>query len=186
MSVVISERARNGVQHFVEQAAHAALVANGAQCVMLSTDCANATEQSVAMLTVSSYGFRILMLLHFNDDAATRVHFGALSGAVGGASADERFVDIVKERGNLLCGALNRELAHFFPHIGMSTPCVLDRNAARHIDAVKPVWVHCYRAELSAAVALHLTLALCASTDLDFPFERRALVEPAAGELEMF
>ena len=186
MSVAISERARNGLEYFVEQAARMSLVADGQQCALRPADCDGVNEQTVAMLTVSSYSFRILVLLHFNEDAATRGHFGALTGTAGDASVDERFVDIVKERGNLLCGALNRDLAQFFPHIGMSTPCVLDRSAARHIDAVKPALLRCYRVDVSSAFTLHLTLALCAYTDLDFPFERRAVDEPVAGELEMF
>jgi hypothetical protein len=187
MTAVVSNRARSGFDHFIAQGAKNALVTAGANCAVLPADDMDATERDVVMLTVSSYSFRALLFIHFESNEATRTHFGSLVDVSAGDMAGERFLDVVMERGNLMCGALNRELALFFPHIGMSTPCILHKSAVDHIGAIKPAFTRRYRAEVSSNLALHLTLAVCAFADLDFPFERRAVEATATvGELEMF
>jgi hypothetical protein len=184
---IVSERARSGFDHFVAQAAKNALALADGHCPVLPADDASAIERDVVMLTVSSYTFRVLLFIHFESNDATRMHFGALTNKSTDEMAGERFLDAVMERGNLLCGALNRDLSLYFPHIGMSTPCILHRSAVEHIDAVDPAFTRRYRAEVSSDLALHLTVAVCAFADLDFPFERHAAVEnETAGELEMF
>jgi hypothetical protein len=186
---LVSERARQGLDHFVAQAAKSALAAPGTDCTVTQTDDALAKdkEREVVMLTVSSYMFRVLLFMHFDRNAALRGHLASLSGVAPEALDDERFNDDIMERGNLFCGALNRDLAHFFPHIGMSTPCILKRSSVEHIGAVNPAFTRRYRAELGEGVAMHFTLAVCAFADLDFPYEPRAVEEvETAGELEMF
>ncbi|MBC7983242.1 MAG: hypothetical protein H7Y02_05235 [Candidatus Obscuribacterales bacterium] len=187
MTNVVSERARSGLDHFLAQATKNALVATGESCPVTPIDDASATEREVVMFTVSSYTFRILLFIHFESNAATRAHFGRLADKSVDEMAGERFLDAMMERGNLLCGALNRELALFFPHIGMSTPCILHRSAVEHIGAVTPAFTRRYRAQVSADLALRLTIAVCAFADLDFPFDHRAVDETkAASELEIF
>ncbi len=187
---IVSERARAGLDHFVAQAVKGALAQPGTQFVIEPTDDAVARDHEceVVMLTVSSYLFRVLLFIHFDRNAALRSHLAALDGHPSDTLDEERFTDAVMERGNLCCGALNRDLAHFFPHIGMSTPCILHRSSVEHVAAVNPAFTRRYRADVSPGVAMHFTLALCAFADLDFPFEPRAAeeVEDTAGELEMF
>ena len=190
-AVTVSERARSGLDHFVAQAVKSSLALAGSECLVVQTDdsLANDKEREVVMLTVSSYMFRVLLFIHFERSTAMHAHLGALAGNSVDALDEERFVDAVMERGNLCCGALNRDLSQFFPHIGMSTPCILKRSSVEHIGAVKPAFSRRYRAEVGAGVAMHFTLALCAFADLDFPYEPRAaqeVEEETAGELELF
>lgn len=187
MSGSVSERARTGIDYFVAQAARSSLAATDSNCTLEATDEPATGEHQIVMLTVSSYHFRVLVFIHFNSDPGTRGHFATLDHVPIEEMRAERFNDAVMERGNLMCGALNRELAEFYPHMGMSTPCMLHRSSIAHVDAVKPALTHRYRAEVSEGVALHFTVAVCAFGDLDFPFEPRAADEiDTAGELEMF
>jgi hypothetical protein len=187
VSGVVSERARDGLDYFVAQAANNALVSADKHCAVVAAGDTAASERDVVMLTVSSYTFRVLVFIHFESNAATRAYFGSLVNTSAEEMAGERFLDVVMERGNLFCGALNRDLAQFYPHTGMSTPCILHRSAVEHIDAVKPAFTRRYRAELTDELALHLTLAVCAFDDLDFQFaHRKAEATDTAGELEMF
>jgi hypothetical protein len=186
----VSERSRQGLDQFVASAMKSSLAAPGHDFSMRQTDdpVAHDGEREVVMLTVSSYLFRVLLFVHFDRGAAMRAHLAALAGVAPEAMDDERFTDDVMEHGNLCCGALNRDLAQFFPHIGMSTPCILRRSSVEHVDAVKPAFTRRYLAEVGPGVAMHVTLALCAFADLDFAYEPRVgeEQEDMAGELEMF
>jgi hypothetical protein len=139
------------------------------------------------MLTVTTYGFRVVVFIHFNRDLSTRSHFATLASQPVEAMNEELFSDTIMERGNLFCGALNRDLTPFFPHTGMSTPCILERTSMEHVASLHPAHTACYRAEVAPGVVLHVTLAVCVFGDLDFEFEPRAADEiDTAGELEMF
>lgn len=190
MTRIVSERARSGLDHFVAQAVKGSLAQADTGFAISQTDdkVANDHEREVVMLTVSSYMFRVLLFIHFDRNPALRNHLATLDGHPDDPLDDERFTDAIMERGNLCCGALNRDLAQFFPHIGMSTPCILKRSSVEHVAAINPAFTCRYRAEVGPGVAMHFTLALCAFADLDFPFDPRLAeeVEDTAGELEMF
>jgi hypothetical protein len=167
MSAVVSERARSGIEYFMAEAAKSSFV-RGDQFAGLTTEQDVGTESQVVMLTVSSYTFRLLMFIHFNDDASTRAYLASLVSKSADQLVGEGFSDAIMERGNLFCGALNRDLATYFPHIGMSTPCVLSRIALDHVDTIQPTLVRRYRAQISDSFGLRLTLVLCSDGDLDF------------------
>lgn len=188
MTAFVSDRARNGLDYFVAQAAKNSLVPPGTACeVMPDDDAAVPKAPDVVMFTVSSYLFRAVLLLQFDHDLATRAYVAGLAGTPADEMQGERFLDAMNERGNLFCGAFNRDLVPFFPHIGMSTPCVLRRNSVEHVVAVKPSYHRRFKCELSPGVVMYFTLALCADVDFDFPFVPRAEEETdTAGELEMF
>ncbi len=186
MTGTVSERACVALDHFVARATKSALVPSGGEGSVTPTDDVVSREKKVVMLTVSSYLFRVLLFIHFDQNKPTLAHFSALEGIAAEEMGEERFFDAVMERGNLCCGALNRELAPFFPHIGMSTPCILDRSSLEHVSALKPAVTRHYVAEVGPGVTLHLTLALCAFADLDFAYEAGVAEEESAGELEMF
>lgn len=187
MTVVVSDRARSGFDQFVAQAAKNSLSKAGAELLAIPDDDAVASEPDVVLFTVSSYMFRVLFFMHFSKNANTRNYFATLANASDDEMVGERFLDTVVEYGNLFCGALNRDLAQFFPHLGMSTPCILTRNSVEHIGAVHPAFTRRYRVESTPAVELHFTLAVCAFVDLDFAFEPGVVQEEeVSGELEMF
>jgi hypothetical protein len=187
VTAVVSDRACSGFDHFVVQAAKNSLAKSGTEFVAIPDDDAVAPEPDVVMFTVSSYMFRVLFFMHFGKNLNTRSYFATLANASDDEMVGERFLDTVVEYGNLFCGALNRDLAHFFPHLGMSTPCILTRSSVDHIAEVHPAFTRRYRVETTSAVDLHFTLAVCPFVDLDFAFEPSAVQEEeVSGELEMF
>jgi hypothetical protein len=186
MSGSISMRAGSAFDHFVTEAAKNAFAAPGAACTVASSSETATGARDMVMLTVASYRFRVLLFIHFDRDAATRHHLAELSGMPVEQMVDERFIDAMMERGNLCCGALNRELAQFFPHIGMSTPCILPGSSLEHISALQPSMTRHYRTEFASGATLQLTLAICTISDIDFPFDMREVATAASGELELF
>ena len=186
----VSARAAAGLDDFVAQAVRNALRAPGQDAALqpLDAEAPLAPEPEVVMLTVSSYLFRALLFIHVDRSPAWRGYMAALAGGDAEDYGDERFLDALMERGNLACGAFNRELAHYYPHTGMSTPCLLERGSLDHVRALQPALTRRYRVQATPDLALHLTLALCAFADIDFAFQPRAVEveEEAAGELEMF
>jgi hypothetical protein len=186
MSRTLSERARSGFDHFIMAATRNAFALQSYECTIAVVEEAAHGEHEVVMLTVSSYRFRVLLFVHFERNESTRRHLAALGNHAAGEMRDERLVDAMMERGNLCCGALNRELARFFPHLGMSTPCMLDGSSLEHLGALRPSTIRHYRAEVADGVALHLTLAICAFGDIDFAFCAESVAATASGELEIF
>lgn len=185
MSGSVSPRACTALDHFVARAAKNALAPN-AGCEMTQAASAVPRERKAVMITVSSYLFRVLLFIQFDQNAGTVAHFAELEGIAPGEMSEERFLDSVMERGNLYCGAFNRDLAEFFPHVGMSTPCILDRSSLEHVSALQPAVTRHYVTDLGRDATLHLTLALCAFSDLDFAYEPGAAEEESTGEMEMF
>jgi hypothetical protein len=188
MTGVVSDRARLGFDRFIAQGVKATLGASDFDCEVKQADDETPRERELVMFTVSSYLFRVLLFIHFDRNPITRGHFALLAGVTPEAMTNEQLDDQIMERGNLCCGALNRDLAQFYPHTGMSTPCLLNANSIDHIGALQPAFTRRYRAELSPGVALHFTVVACAFADLDFAFDASAAEEEAetAGELEMF
>jgi len=186
VSSAISDRACTGFDHFVTEAIKISFALPDGQCSVAPISEAATGKHEVVMLTVASYRFRVLLFVHFDRGLAMRAHLAALGSVTAEQMVEERFVDTMMERGNLCCGALNRELAQFFPHIGMSTPCVLPGSSLEHIGALRPSMTRHYRAEIAADVALRLTLAICAFADIDFPFDLREAGDAPSGELELF
>lgn len=186
MSGTVSERACSAFDGFVTAATRTAFALPHAECTITLLDQAAQYQQDVVMLTVSSYRFRVLLFVHFERDAATRRYLAALGGHDTQSLNDERRVDAMMERGNLCCGALNRELGRVYPHLGMSTPCILDGSSLEHLAALRPSATRHYRAEPVAGVSLRLTLAICAFADIDFSLTVDTGAMTAGGELEMF
>jgi hypothetical protein len=144
-----------------------------------------APGRNVVILTVSSYLFRLVVLIHFDEGAATWSHFG---GDVDGQRDLQVLHDRVSEFGNVVCGALNREIAKVFPHLGMSTPNVIDRHCVDFLGHLGVGFRHHLRVQLADGLVLHGRLAVCEYADIDFDLPAAAPeeVEAETGELEMF
>ena len=136
-------------------------------------------RDDVMVLTISSIAFRLLILLQFGDDSATREHYGAADGA-------RTLDDALMEVGNLCCGALNQQLVEHFPDLGMSTPYRLDGNCLAHLGQLKPDCLVSYRIRIDARVTIGATLCVCARAPTDFDAQISETVDEAVGELELF
>jgi hypothetical protein len=132
----------------------------------------------VVVLTISSIVFRLLLILHFEENETTRRYY--LNDA-----DDRPFQEAFLEVCNLCCGAMNQELLRSFPDLGMSTPYVLDARCLPHLRELKPALVSSYSVVIDGAVRLAATVCVCTHAPLDIIADTSA-VEEASGELELF
>ena len=143
-------------------------------------------DKKIVVLTVSSYLFRALAIIYFKPDAATRAYFNRNAEEGSPALGDEEFYDRVAECGNVCVGALNRDLGPFFPHVGMSTPNIIDKDCMQYVDLLGCGLVKHYRVVLAGELTLHATLCVADYGLVDFHVDPAVEVEVDTGELEMF
>lgn len=137
-----------------------------------------AAEDIVVALTISSMGFRFLLLLRFRDDAATHAYF-TRDGKAG------TLREALLEVGNLCCGAINQDLVAHYPDLGMSTPYVLGGHSLGHVDGLKPDYRADFDVVVGTSVALGATMCLFTRVELDFAIED-TVADTSDGELELF
>lgn len=183
---MISQHAQAGFEHVFKQGLQSSL-APGADDRCDITEVPNTDEASsvqVVMLTISSFLFRLIVLIHFSSNEATREHFARINGKQLDQMDDQGFQDAIRESGNICCGALNRDLLPHFPHMGLSTPNILHRNSADHLEALKYGFIKHVRVVVNDAVTFYATLCVCESGALDFEVDVNA--QEVTGELELF
>lgn len=185
---MISARAREGFDQLLKDALVAALRATPDEAVEVEaiTETAEIKESKMVILTVSSYLFRLMTVLYFTLDKPTRAHFAALNRSDPSALSEQDYLDVIGECGNLCCGTLNRELGKYFPHVGMSTPNILERRCMDYLSALDAEYTRHFRIRLGGGLTLHATLCACDYGDLDFAVEKAAAEDAETGELEMF
>lgn len=132
---------------------------------------------ALLVLTLVSYTYRLLVILHVEDEAGCAAHFAR--GASGNVA------ELLAERGNLCCGAMNRELGRYFLHTGMSTPDRLEAQCLAFLEELGPTHVARRRVLVNGRELLGATLCLCAFAPIDFRHDATAEVA-ATGELELF
>ena len=139
----------------------------------------------MVVLTISSYLFRAMVMFHFSPDAPTREHFARLNRLAPQEMSEQVFMDAIAESGNLCCGILNRELGNFFPHIGMSTPNVIDQQCAAFLSTLKYQHVQHFAMDFAQSPRMHVTLCVSAYDAIDFQVDPEAATAET-GELELF
>ena len=85
------------------------------------------------MLTISSYDFRIFVLLHSSCSPASMRYAADALSMPQDQLTTARYYDFVGELGNRFCGAFKRDLGRCFPHMGMSTPNRLRSESLKHL-----------------------------------------------------
>ena len=179
---MITSQAKDSIERIFQKAVRSRLpqasddtcdIAPLAQSDISATSAANAI-----ILTISSIVFRLLLVFHFEEDEAMRDYFvkdpeqGSLREAL-------------LETGNLCCGAMNQELLHYFPDLGMSTPYVLSARCLPHLEELRPDYLSSYAITIKESVRLLATICVCANALVDFAADISA-VEESSGELELF
>lgn len=180
---MISAHAKDSFERIFRKAAQARLPFDpDDSCEIVSVAQADegaALGGHVVVLTISSIVFRVLLILHFDEDDSTRRYYLR-------DEADERlFQEAFLEICNLCCGAINQELLRYFPDLGMSTPYVLSARCLPHLRELKPALLSSYSVTLGGTARLGATLCVCAYAPVDFVADMSA-VEETSGELELF
>jgi len=179
---VISEQARRSVDLLFANAARANLAMTPGDTIEITALPASHVieppEESLVVLTIASYRFRLLTIFHVDPKGAAASYFNRAEG-------EQPFFEVFGEIGNMCCGAMNRELGRHFLHLGMSTPDVLASKCLPFLAELKPGHLSQHRIEINGTVTMHATLCLCAYSDIDFRVDLGA-VEESAGELELF
>ncbi len=179
---MISEQAKEGTDFIFNKAVKANLLLGADDTIEVVRELekppAEFPEQTIIVLTISSFLFRLLTFFHINDDAPTREYFCR-------GSTDKALTEVIAEIGNLCCGAMNRELLHHFTHLGMSTPYVLTNKSLVFLDELKPGFVGGYAITINNQIQLHATICLCEYAPIDFAVDM-ATAEEETGALELF
>lgn len=179
---MISEQAKRSVNLLFAKAARAHLAMAPGDLVEIvalpDSRLIEPPEESLIVLTVASYRFRLLTIYHVDPKGPAVDYFGR-------SETERPFGDVFGEIGNICSGAMNRELGKHFPHLGMSTPYVLTSKCLSFLSALKPGYLSQHRVEINGAVMLHVTLCLCAWGEIDFRVDAAA-VDESCGELELF
>jgi CheY-specific phosphatase CheX len=184
---MISQQAQEGLEFTMINALKDALAAPGEErCeVEIIEDTKGLKDKKMVILTVTSYMFRAMTLLYFTMNRQTKQHLARINRAEVNDMDETAFIDVICECGNIACGALNRELAQHFPHIGMSTPNILDNDSAGYLSALKPNYVRHFKVRVNDTLTMHATLCFCAFAEIDFAVDTTQ-TEESNGEMEMF
>jgi hypothetical protein len=183
---MITERAKTSFDRMMQASLKSGLPASGGVVIEPMASLDKIKEKKIVILTVSSYLFRLMAIIYFKPDAATRAYFNRNAPEGAPALTDEEFLDRISECGNVCCGSLNRDLGRHFPHVGMSTPNVIDKDCMRYVDLLGCGLVKHYRMQLDDGLSLYASLCVTDYGTVDFHVEQVAEEDVSTGELEMF
>lgn len=133
--------------------------------------------ETLLVVTISSFVFRLLTLFRVSADPATRAYYVSAAQQ----SLDEAF----REFANMCCGALSRELSQQIPHLAMSIPYTLSTHCLAFLGDLRPHFLSSSAVTINDSVRLQVTLCMCCSAAVDF-VAAAPVAETAGGELEMF
>ena len=187
---MISNSAKAGFDQLFMVALKGALVAaDGDRCDVAQIESqAGIKETQLVMLTSSSYVFRVFMLIYFQPNAQTREHFARRNRTTAADMSDAVFMDAICETGNMCCGAFNRDLSRVYPHVGLSTPNVLDARCAENLASLKAGHVRHFQVDINHNTLFHASLCVSEYADLDFSVDWLHTSDDSvgSGELELF
>ncbi|SRR5450830_803672 len=185
---MLSQSAKDGFDILLMQSLKSGLAPSdsSAEVALLPPEQVGVIEDSqIVVLTVSSYLFRLMVMFYFTPNTATRAHFARINHIEVDEMSEQTFMDAIAESGNLCCGILNRDLGNFFPHIGMSTPNVIDRQCAAYLQKLNGQHVQHFAVDIEGAPRFYAGLCVSAYADIDFEVVADALGSDT-GELELF
>jgi len=137
------------------------------------------------VLTISSYTFRALLFIHFTLDACVKAYIERCVRAEE-ELAQDKYYDYLCELGNTFCGTFKRELGVTYAHLGMSTPNILNADAAKHMDHFS-CGLQLSQQAICGDISFYTGLHICANVEEEIVFPTVAEVpEEEKGELELF
>lgn len=184
---MISNQARNGFDHLLKQAIKSNMVASPDDVCEIGVipDQSDIKQTKIVILTISSYLFRLMVLVYFTPDSRTKEHFARISGIEASDMSEQAFNDVIAECGNMCCGVLNRDLCQYFPHLGMSTPNFIEKNCSLYLHDLNPGHLQHFKVDINGDLLFHVSLCVSDYSDLDFVVDVNE-VATNTGELELF
>jgi len=177
---LMTEQSKQEMVHAFLRAAKAGLLRSPDDALDLqpiTQPLAAAPGDKVLVITTSSFAFRLLTMFQVPATAENREYYGG--------APDVEIESTFAEIANLCCGALNRELANDFPHLGMSIPFALGAGCLANLDELKPEHVCRYGITINGSVRLEATLCICCSAPVQIAARSQAMAA-STGELELF
>ena len=177
--MLISDRSRASLDDIFVRAARSNLVMDAGDPISVTparSRHAEADQSGLYIITIASFQFRLLIAIDLPDTPAVVEYYSKASSNLGPH-------DVFPEVCNMCGGAVNRELARQFKHLGMSTPNLVERHCIEFLAVLRPVHTSSFDVVINDAVRLHAVIGLCVYTPVDIlpqPPE-----EEAAGILEL-
>ncbi|CBL45643.1 Hypothetical protein HDN1F_20600 [gamma proteobacterium HdN1] len=145
------------------------------------------------VLTISSFKFRAMTLLHLNLDQQIKQQIATALGSSTEDLQESAYLDYLLEMSNSFCGNLKRMFQDTCPPLGMSTPNLLDRSSLVFDGIFKVSYeTHCRAVgdySEPALFAASVLISLQDPKDFRLPPAHEIQIEDeddGAGELEMF
>jgi len=186
---MISQRAKKGFEQLLLQSLKESLRTESHPIWHMKTvDVNEIGAKRFIMLTISSYDFRLIVLLHFSSDTASIKYVTDSLKVVSGELPMSQYHDYLSEIGNILCGAIKRGLFQFFPHLGMSSPNLLSWESLKYIESYSIDHAIHIKAKAEDETGFYSSLYVSSLGELDFDPVAISKVEEKVemGALELF
>jgi hypothetical protein len=185
---MITTQAKSGFDQLFKDAIKANLVAASDDVIVIEElqDATKIREKEVLVLTISTYFFRAITLFYFTANDRTKEHFARKNNLQDKGTDDRVFYDACAEFGNICAGHFNRELGHYFPHLGMSTPSFLESECLTFMPQLKKSeHLKNFKIVINDSMIFYAAICVCNDDTIDFTFKATEQ-DTSTGELEMF
>lgn len=145
-------------------------------------------EANLVVLNISSYLFRIVALIEFDNHPQTIRHLAKMlrrpTIELDGHARHDAYAEFL----NMICGTVNRQLSTQFRHVGMSTPFFINAACADYLPTLKPAATKPFEITINQQTRFNLTVCTCVAKGkaLDFNIDRNTQQDVSTGELELF
>lgn len=181
----ISENAKKGFDHMLVQGVKAGFCASGGSMdFVVLPDNKAFTGNRIVILTASSYLFRLFVLVYVTPDQLAKEYFAGLRNIQNPEMAESALMDTICEAGNMCVGALNRDMSKIFPHIGLSTPNIIDKHCGDYLHSLKCGHIQHFEISIDQKYTFHVSLCVSQYDNIDFSVDTTEV--ESTGELEMF
>jgi hypothetical protein len=180
---VITDQAKSAIDRIFNDAVRVHLPLDASDRLVMTQggkQGADAGEgQELMVITSSSFAFRMLTMFRVAGSGECVSYYTR-------GRTDVPLAEAFSEVANLCCGAMNRELAQHFPHLGMSTPYVLHSQCLDFLADLRPQHLARVDVAINDAVRVQATLCVCGSAPIDFVANAPMSADAtSSGELEL-
>ena len=177
---MLSRNAQEGFQNILKTCALQSFrCTEGSPKITLANEITDVKQDQFIMLTIVSYSFRAILLIHFKFSSDIKDYVKKASFSDENPD-DDACYDYLSELGNEFCGAIKRELGKHYSHLGMSTPNTLPNTTLNFLSSLDPTYeTHSNVFISSDDIDFGYSLMVSSYEDMDFQAEK-----PAEEEIE--